>query len=370
MVSLGPAPLGAQLPSEWAGETGLSYEHYSFGDASAADVESLSLAVVPLTAAARIGPATLRVGGRYARGSLARGDGRTASISGPTDTDLRVEVPLAGDAVVLTGVASLPTGRATHGIDEAEVAGAVAADVLPFRITNWGTGGGVGGSVAAARAMGPYGVGISAGYVVTGDFEAREGDETRYEPGDMLRVNAVVDRSVGASKVSARLSYQRYSEDALGGTNLFRAGDRLEALGIMSFPVSRSASAMVYGGILHRERGSFLSDTRSAPAQNLWLGGAGLRLPFRGGTVTPVARVRVFRSDAAEGSGFTTELRASGRWVTGGGLGWGPMVGLRLGSVDVRPDRSSGFVGAELGLSLGVGSASTGSGPPAAPGRP
>lgn len=366
MVALSPASLGAQLPSEWAGEAGVSYEHYSFGDAGGADVESLSLAVVPLTAAARIGPATLRIGGRFARGTLARGDGRTATLSGPTDTDLRVEVPVAGDAVVVRGVASLPTGRATHGVDEAEVAGAVAADVLPFRITNWGTGGGVGASVAAARAMGPYGVGISAGYVVAGDFEVREGDETRYEPGDLLRVNAVVDRSVGASKLSARLSYQRYSEDALGGTNLFRAGDRLEALGIVSFPVSRSASAMVYGGVLHRERGSFLSDTRRAPAQDLWLGGAGLRLPFLGGTVTPVARARVFRSDAAEGSGFTTELRATGRWVTGGGLAWGPTVGLRLGSVDVRPDRSSGFVGAELGLSVGVGGASTGAGVPAA----
>lgn len=362
-------PLAAQIPSGWAVEGGASYELYSFGDAGASDVESLSLVTLPVTAEVRLGRrTTVRLSGRYAHGTMTRADGRTASLSGPTDTDLRVVVPFADDAVVLTGLVSAPTGRASHGPDEAEVAGAIAADLLPFRITNWGTGGGVGASVALARPFGPYGVGVSAGYVVSGDFEPREGREVRYEPGNMLRVNGVVDRSVGDSKLSARVSYQRYSEDALGGANLFRAGDRLEALGTVSFPVSRSASAMVYGGVLHREKGSFLRDTRTAPAQDLWLLGAGLRLPFRGGTVTPVARARVFRSDAAEGSGFTTELRATGRWLTDGGLAWGPVVGLRLGSVDVRADRSSGFLGAELGLSVGLGS--TPASAPAVPGGP
>lgn len=358
-----PSAVGAQTPFEPKGELGPTFEMYSFGDGDAVGIESLSLFTVPLTGEARVARRVrVRLTGRYARAALSGADGRTVTLSGPTDTDLRIEVPVGGDVAVLTGLVAIPTGSPTHDVDEAAIAGAVAADLLPFRITNWGTGGGAGASLAVARPLGSFGVGLSAGYVVAGDFEPREGEEVRYEPGDILRINGVLDRSLGDSKASLRLSYQNFSEDALGGANLFRAGNRLEALGTVSFPVARRSSGLLYGGVLHREQGSFLTDPRTAPSQNLLLLGGGLQVPYRGGTVTPAARLRVFRSDDGQGDGFTTELRASGRWAMGG-VTWGPVVGFRFGSVEVLEGESSGLVGAELGLSLRFGDVGAPGGP-------
>lgn len=345
----------AQTAIEPGVGTAPSFETYSFGGADPGGIESISLLTVPLTAQARIARrVSVQVTGRYARASMSRKGAGTVTVSGPTDTDLQVVVPLAGDMVVLTGIASLATGDPTFDTGEAELAGAVAADLLPFAISNWGTGGGIGGSVALARPVGPFGVGLSAGYVAAGDFEPLAGQPVRYQPGDMLRINGVVDRSFGESKGSVRLSYQHYSEDLLGGANLFRAGDRLEALGTMSFPVSRRSSALVYGGVLHRQRGTFLNDSRTAPSQNLFLLGGGLRVPYRGGTLTPDVRLRLFRQAGGQGDGLVAEIGGSGQWRSSS-VTWGPTLRLRFGSVDMTQGSSSGFVGAEVGLSLYVG---------------
>lgn len=354
-LMLAPMDVTGQLPVEVGGEVLPTFEAYSFGDPEAAQLESLSLLTIPLSVTTRLGRSvSARLTGRYARATATRPDGTTSTVAGPTDTELRVTAPLAGEAVTVTGLVSLPTGSPTHTPGEAEVAGAVAADLLPFRVTNWGTGGGVGGSVSFAQPVGSFGVGVSAGYLAAGDFQARDREDMRYEPGDVLRLNGVVDRSFGDVKGSLRVSFQHFSEDALGGTNLFRAGDRIEVLAQTAFPLGGRSSALVYTGVLHREQGAFLTDPRTASAEDLVLLGGGVTIPWSDGTVTPVARLRLFRKTDGAGDGFTTEVGASGHWSTGG-MTWGPVASVRFGSVDAREGVSSSFVGGEVGLSFRLG---------------
>lgn len=330
-------------------------EHYSFDEPETLGIESLSLMTIPVSGHARLGGrVSLDVTARYARGALTATDGTEATISGLTDTRLELSRPFAGERVVVTGVAELPTGRATHTPEEAFVAGAVAADLLPFRISHWGSGGGLGGSVAVARPVGLFGVGLSAGYFVSGDFEPREGQSARYQPGDMLRINAVVDRSLGDAKASLRVSWQDYSEDLLDEQNLFQTGDRLEVMGSWSFPLSRRASGIVHGAVLMREGGTLLGTTVTSASQDVFMAGAALELPAGNGVLRPLARIRVVRPDEGPGQGWVGELGAAGAWRAGG-LDVGPLASLRIGSVDTDGAGSTGLLGFEVGLSVRPG---------------
>jgi len=156
-------------------------------------IESLSLLTLPLHVRTRIGPrVALMISGAWARGSLERPDGSEETLSGPTDIEVLASTSFLQERVVVTGIVDLPTGTSTLTDDEAFVAGAVAADLLPFRISHWGTGGGLGGRVAVAQPVGVFSVGASVSYRTSGDYEPRDGESSRYDPGDALRVATFV----------------------------------------------------------------------------------------------------------------------------------------------------------------------------------
>ena len=102
-----------------------------------------------------------------------RSDGSTSTIRGFTDTELRATIPVrtGSTSFSLTGVAILPTGMESQEADEVAVAGVIAADLLPLRISNWGGGGGYALSAAAAHAFGHLNLGFSAGYQIASEFE-------------------------------------------------------------------------------------------------------------------------------------------------------------------------------------------------------
>lgn len=351
------APLRGQLPSSAGTTTTLTptFEHYTFDDTDEIGLESLSLLTVPLHVQTRLGPrAVLSVSGAYARGTLERSDGSEQTLSGPTDIELRAATSFLEERVVVSGIVDLPSGTSTLTADEAFVAGAIAADLLPFRISHWGTGGGVGGSVALAQPIGLFGVGASVTYRTSGDYEPREGESARYDPGDQLQINAVVDRSLGDAKASLRISYQNFSADALDEENVFQTGDRFEIMGSLAFPVSRRASGLVYGALLVRENGTFLQGPETTASQDLFMAGTGFELPAAGGVVRPSLRLRVFRTEDGIGEGYNADLGVAGRWRVGD-VRVGPTLAFRFGSVDVTEGSSTGFRGGEIGLSVTFG---------------
>ncbi|HEX7243591.1 MAG TPA: hypothetical protein VF263_25115, partial [Longimicrobiaceae bacterium] len=297
--------------------------------------------------------ATLEVSGGFARGTLQRPDGSSASLSGPLDTELRLGAPVAGDLLGVAAVVVLPTGRSAHTREEAEVAGAVAADLLPFRVSRWGTGGGVGASATLAHTAGGFGLGASVGYVAAREYEPFAGESFAYRPGDQLRVRAAVDRTVGtASKASLRLDFQRYGEDRLDGAGLFRAGSRYGAVASYAFPAGGAAGGIAWGGWSRREQGSFPGDPlRDAPSQDLLLLGGGLRVPTARGVLVPTLDARLLRTGGADatgylaGAGLAMELPAGSLTVV-------PSVRARLGRVAPGAGVESGVAGAEVGVTL------------------
>ena len=338
---------------------GAYHEVYTFGNPDATNIKTLSLTTLPFgVRVPLVARSSISINGSYAAGSIVQADESEITLSGLTDTELSLAVPFGTRtfSATVTGILVLPTGHATHSPAEATVAGVIAADLLPFRISHWGSGAGAGMNIGAVRAFNRGSVGLSAGYLVGREFEPSQADRFTYRPGNQLQVRAAVDHRVGsAGKVTASLLFEQYSEDVREGTNLFQAGNRYQAVGSYAFAVGRRASGVLYAGGLHREQGTLLLDPGTAmPSQNLLLAGAGLRMPLGGGVLLPSVDTRLFRSADGVGQGHLTGVGAS--WERrAGSVTLMPNLRARFGNVLVREGSESGLLGSDVGLAVRFG---------------
>jgi len=358
LVCAAAVPAAAQSGQLGAG---VSFERYGFGDAASTGIESLTLLTLPFggrTMLAR--DFSLELSGAYASGRLVRADGGESKLSGLTDTNLRATFALADQRVVLGATFSAPTGHATQSVEESEVAGAIAADLLPFRITNWGSGGGVSADASFVSSLGGTNVGLNVGYGIAREFEPLADDERAYLPGNQLLVRLAFDRNVTSSgKMTLILAMQRFGSDELSGANLYRSGNRFQSMLSYAFAAGSQSSAVLYGGWNRRQRGTFLDASLlgtgdETPAQDLILAGGGFRMPLGSGAILPRADVRVFRSNDGVGQGYTFGLGA-GTETELGGLTLLPVLHARFGNVLVREGQESGFTGITASMTVRFG---------------
>ncbi|HSW30322.1 MAG TPA: hypothetical protein VLH75_12635 [Longimicrobiales bacterium] len=355
LVAASAAGVGAQTTSRLG--VGPMFESYTFADPAQAGIESITLLSTPFAARAGLGRrATLEVGGAYAAGKVTSGDGSESELTGLTDTHVMLHLAVVPDALTLSVMAAAPTGRSTHDAAQALVAGVVSADLLPFRVSSWGGGGGVGMQLAATRRFEGFGAGVSVGYRQAGEFEPLEAETFAYRPGNEIQARLALDTEVGRNgKGSLVVGFQRFGDDALDGANLFRSGNRIEAIGTYAFPMGYGGSAALYGGVLHRSQGSYLDATvPGAPTQDLVLMGGMLRRGMGSGFLTPRADVRVFRSGDGVGQGYVAGVGAAYE-MRAGNVTLAPSVTGRIGQVTVREGQESGITGFEAGLTLRFG---------------
>lgn len=354
VFSASPVAAQARLERPGAG-VGASFERFSFADPAALGIESLSLLTVPFAGRAELtGRIALTLNGAWARGTLVRDGGAESSIEGLTDTEVRATFGLGTDAVTLSAIALLPTGQSTLDAGEAEVAGAVAADVLPLRISNWGAGGGFGASIAGATALGRgASAGFSLGWVRARDFEpVAERDDYVYRPGNQLHLAGALDASLGpAGKASLVVSYQRYDTDRANGVNIYRSGDRLQVTGSYAFSAGPLASGIVYAGLHHREPGDFEAGTLATPARDLILAGVGGRVPFGRGVLQPSLDLRLLRGTDETPEGYTATLGVAAEWPVSGIL-LAPTLRGRIGDARTPAADGSRYTGVEVGIGI------------------
>lgn len=341
----------AQVNSSAA--AGIGFERYSFDTPEAIDIESLSLLTVPFGTRIELGRrVTLGITGAWARSVLVHADGEEVELAGPTDTEASLSFSLIPGSAVLTAVALLPTGSSSMTFEEMIVAGAIAADQLPFRITSWGLGGGAGMSLAVTRPIGDFAAGFSLGYVVGRTFEPLEGNTFEYRPGNQFQAAAAIDRLIGTTaKLALQVKYQHYDADEGDGRNLFQTGDRISAVGSLDFAVGQS-SALVYAGWLDRDTSELLEPPELLPAQTLFYSGAGLRTALGSTILQPSVDLRIVDSDAQPG--YTVGVGASLEAPAGGSV-LIPSARFRFGSVESIDGAESAFTGLDLGLSVRFG---------------
>jgi hypothetical protein len=347
------APARAQL-TDLRAATGLRLEAYSFAEPERVDLDRVVLLTLPIGVTAPLTRGlALGVRGAFARAELTRADGRALTLSGLTDTELSLTTAVADDRVRLRLLALLPTGQTGLTPDELDVAGVIAADLLPFAISNWGSRGGIGASAAVAVPLGyQMAAGLSAGYVVAREFEPLADATLAYRPGNQLHARAAVDRTVGsAGKASLQVIYQHFGTDRSGGYNLFEAGDRLQAVASYAFAAGARGNGVTYAGYLRRQRGRYSEFARLTPAQDLIYAGAGFRYPAGGMVLLPALDVRLVGTADGLDQGYVLTA-GSGAELTLGRLELVPTARARLGRLTLRKGQESGLTGLELGATI------------------
>ncbi len=358
-----PGPLHAQGIG-----AGTVIQTYRFDDPGAAGLERIQLITSPFAIAAPLGSTfSLNVSGAYARGTATGPGGEQVTLEGLTDTYVGLNAGVGLDWLVISAGATLPTGTYTHSLAESLIAGVVAAELLPFAIQTWGSGGSVGGTVAAVTQAGSWGVGFVGGYSVANEYEPLRDQTLAYRPGDQLQFRVALDRDVGGSgTLSVLLGFQSFGNDQVSGSELFRSGNRFEGTLSYAFAVGLRSSALVYGGVKHRANGSLLQQASAvggatdSPSQQLFTAGTNVRFPIgRRSVLLPNAEIRVFRAEDGASQGWLTsvgttyDVRIAGS-NSGRRLMLAPTAQFRIGRVIVQQGVETGLIGWEAGIALRV----------------
>jgi hypothetical protein len=347
---------------------GVLVQTYRFDDAVAAGVDEYRLLTLPFAASIPVGShLTVQASGAYAEGRATGPEGGVVELTGVTDTQLGLSISLGPDRMVLSFDALLPTGQDLLSLEEAAVAGVIAAELLPFALTTWGSGGTLGGDLALAFQSGPWGIGLAGGYRAPNQYEPLSGQTLAYRPGQAITGRVAIDRDVGESgTLSLLFGVQHFGDDEVSGSNLFRSGNRLQGALSYAFALGVRSSALLYGSVYHRANGSLLLEESAldgatdSPSQQLFTGGAGIRIPAgRKVTFLPEADLRVFRSADGVGQGWVGtagaafDLILSGRRF-GSRLVLTPSARYRMGHVTVDAESETDLTGWEAGLTLRV----------------
>ena len=335
------------------------FESYSFSDPVAAGLKRVSLRTVPLRLEFQpVRWARFGIRSAFATGVVDRVDGTQSRISGLTDTELSVSLPLVEDRVMVAASLMLPFGKSTFTPDEARVAGIIAADLLPFALTHWGSGGSLDVSTQAAGTVGLLNVGARVGYQLSREFALLEQGQFAYRPGGQLYARIAADGNIGDSRMAAQLTAYTFGDDQRNSQNLYRTGNRVQGLLTYSMPAGRTGRAQVYVGALRREHGTFADGSVDTPAQTMLLVGGGWRQPFAYGVLIPLVDVRLVSSNDGLGQGYISDAGLTAELpVFGGRATLLPGLRARFGTLKVRAGVESGITGFDLSATLRLGGA-------------
>lgn len=351
--------------------TGVELQTFSFGSPAAVGAKSATLLVTPFAARLLALPSfSLDLAGSYARGSVTDAAGNTATLAGLTDTEVRAGLALQGQAnsFGLSAGALLPTGHATLAAGEMPVAGLVSSNLLPFRISNWGYGGGAILEMSAAHGGDAGSVGATIGYRFTERFQPLAADPARYRPGNEASLQLAATHTVGAGgTLSLQLAFSQYASDQWNSTSLLKPGQRILVLGGCALPVGYSGSVTFYGGVLHRSGGALseslalsglLGGVQAPPSETLVLTGGSMRLPSGAVVFVPTLDFRALRRADGTGQGWLGSLGTSVEVPLGdSGTRIVPSLRLHLGRLLVSKGLDSAVRGFDLGVGLDFGGA-------------
>jgi hypothetical protein len=233
-------------------------------------------------------------GVRYASASRTADDtvGTKATVSGLTDTQVRVVYQVVPDVVVLTLAANLPTGKTKLTADELVAAGVMASDLIPFPVASFGSGANVTTGVAVAVPVAGWAVGLGGSYRLTSGYTPLAAVDSSYKPGGELRLRVGADRVVGQGRVSLGFTYSTFADDAFGGAQIYRPGKRYITQGSWSFPVGNVGLAL-YAWDLYRGSSTVLVGGSATEKQNVLTAGAAASLQVGRNVLRPQIEYRI-----------------------------------------------------------------------------
>ena len=277
-----------------------------------------------------------------------------SSISGLTDTQIRANLMLGTDFVVLTAGINLPTGKETASDAEQLAAFRIGNDFLAFPISNMGTGLGATAGVAVARPVGSWNLGFGGSLRQSAAYDpivASSGARPRFQPGNEYRARFGVDHPFGTGRFAIGLTYSKFGDDNLDNS-IYNTGDRYVTQ--VGFNNSfGGANVLLNAWDLYRRPGTIFTGERTGP-ENIANVLLGVGFATMSGVLEPSVEFRNWTQQNLSASMLgTVGLRYT---VDAGGFGITPSAGYTFGrfaAVGGNADLN-GFRAA-LAVRLGVG---------------
>jgi hypothetical protein len=229
-AALAPGRLGAQssdaLYARFNALSGWEYRAYHF--APGLSVRSVSQWNMPLVLVAPLGRRmSLDLTSHIASGTVRTYADSTGgeTLTGLTDTQLRLLYTLRRDRAVASLSFNLPTGKHSVSTSAFQVSGAVGSNYLSFPVYSFGTAFGVTGGLAYAQQAGGWNLGFSGSLRYVGSYEPFSDQAISYAPGLEMRVRAGADRLLGSSgRMLIGLTTSTFSTDEFTGTGTITGG--------------------------------------------------------------------------------------------------------------------------------------------------
>lgn len=230
----------------------------------------------------------------------------TSTISGLTDTQVRANLAIGTDFIVLTAGVNIPTGRESATQEQQLAAFRIGSDFLAFPISNMGTGLGFTGGVALARPLGAWNLGVGASVRQSSAYEpvvASGGARVRFEPGNEYRARVGIDHSFGTGRVALGVTYSKFGDDDLGGS-IYNTGDRYIAQAGFNNSFG-GAKLLVNAWNLYRRSGMIFTGERTGPEDiaNMLVG---VGFATLGGVLEPSVELRNWTQQSLSASRLAT----------------------------------------------------------------
>lgn len=312
LVLLPAGPLAAQasdaLYTRWVGYTGFQLQTYSFTGNPAA--KSASEWAVPFVVVAPLGDKmSVDLTAHYADGSFTDGSNTKKTLSGLTDTQLRLLYTLDRDRAVVSLSVNLPTGIHTLTTNEFAVSGALGSNFLSFPIPDFGTAFGVTGGLAYAVPAGAWNLGVSGAVRYTGSYTPL--DSLSYKPGIEFRGRVGADRLIGtSSRLLVGVTASTFSNDQLNGTGSFGSGTYkpgLRFIGDLGWTHAFGSSVLSLALWDYYRANGTVNDTGTVAKENIL--NAEARVTFaagRGFQVEPLVGYRMWNPGGVSGGHFVS----------------------------------------------------------------
>lgn len=291
---------------------------------------------------------TFDVGTSYARARVTSG-AAVSEVNGLTDTQLRGNLNLGSDFIVLTGGVNLPTGKSTVDIDQVTAAGRIGSDFLAFPISNLGTGLAVTGGVAIARPIGEWNIGFGGSMRRSAEYEPfnQPGTTLKFTPGDEYRARVGVDHLAGNGRISLGLTYSAFGDD-VAGNSIYNTGNRLIAQGVLTNTLSGNDVTIAAYNVF-RASGNYANGD-PAGRENIANAYVGIGLHMLGTIVEPSIEGRQWLQNVPTTTATTTVQHTQSSYlgtlglrtrIALGGLTAFPSVGYTLGRLAVATANNS-----------------------------
>jgi hypothetical protein len=317
---------------------GMEAKQYSFGDDYS--VDHIRQFAFPIAVGIPLGKrASFDVGTYYASTNVKAGD-NDETISGFTDTQLKLSYVFGSDAIVASIAVNLPTGQEKTDQQEFFTGASVSSAFLLFPVNTYGTGTSVTPGLAAATTLGSWNVGLAASVRWSAEYQPFEGDslsDARYQPGIETRIRLGADRLIGRSRFQIGGTFSTFATDELRGGGFgngeYDPGNRFLAdIGFLT-PVS-SGTLNLYAWNYHRVSTLSSEDDASGAGgkENIFSLGASGSFPLGSRTsLEPMTDVRFWSPE--QGSGTMFGLGTGVRFRVSDAITFLPTVRAEFGSI-------------------------------------